>query len=130
MQPQNESPFVVRLVRRFAILGAAASLIAMSGCLVSGSSSEEVSGTYIGPETYAQVQPGVTKKDWITATMGKPTCQSKLDDGTEMWKWTYHRQRKGSGSVLFLVSGSSRSETTANTFVQFKDDVVVKAWQD
>lgn len=108
----------------------ATSLAVLPGCLVSGRSSTKVSGEYIGPATFNEIEPGVTSVNWINAVMGEPTSKACLDDGSEIWKWSYYRKHSSSGGVFLLVGGSSKEETTGATFVQIKDGVVVKAWRD
>ncbi len=121
---------LVRTLRFLPLAAGVLGMSVMSGCLVSGSSSDVTSGAYVGKETFGQIEPGKTRNDWVQATLGKPCSKSSLEDGTEMWKWTYQRKRSSSGGVFLLVGGSSKSETIANTFVQFEGDTVVKAWQD
>ena len=111
-----------------AVLGA--SLAVLPGCLVSGSSSTKVSGEYIGPSTFNEIEPGVTKVDWVQAVMGEPSSRACLDDGSEIWKWSYERKHSSAGGVFLLVGGSSKEETTGATFVQIRDGVVTKAWRD
>jgi hypothetical protein len=108
----------------------ASSLALLPGCLVSGSSNTKVTGEYIGPSTFNEIEPGVTKLDWVQAVMGEPTSRSCLDDGTQIWKWSYHRKHSSSGGVFLLVGGSSKEETMGATYIQLKDDVVIKAWRD
>jgi hypothetical protein len=107
-----------------------ASLAVLPGCLISGSSDTKVSGEYIGPATFHQIEPGVTTVDWVRAVMGEPTSRARLEDGSEIWKWSYERKHSSHGGVFLLVGGSSREETKGATFLQIKDGVVVKAWRD
>lgn len=108
----------------------AASAAVLPGCLVSGSSKETMSGTYIGPATFEQIEPGRTTEKWVRAALGEPTSKADLDDGSSLWKWTYRRDRASRGAVFLLFGSSSRRESSGATFVQLKDGVVVKAWQD
>jgi hypothetical protein len=108
----------------------AASLAVLPGCLVSGSSNTKVTGEYIGPSTFNEIEPGVTKLDWVQAVMGEPTSRACLDDGTEIWKWSYYRKHSSSGGVFLLVGGSNKEETVGATYVQMRDGVVIKAWRD
>lgn len=111
-------------------LPAALMVLGCAGCLVSHRSREETSGRYVGRATFAQIEPGSSKQDWVLATLGEPTSKCALDDGSTLWSWRYSKERKSSGAVFLVLGTSSSSETENATFVQFRDGVVVKAWQD
>ena len=125
-------PVPRRSMSRSLAVAAAASLVmvVLPGCLVSGSSDTKMSGTYIGPSTFGEIEPGETTVDWVRAVMGEPTSKACLEDGSEIWKWSYARQHRSSGGVFLLFGGSSRSEEQGATYVQMRDGVVVKAWRD
>lgn len=119
------------LARRLLMLSAAATIAAgLSGCLVSGHSNSSVSGAYVGPSTFAQVEPGVTTEEWVLATFGRPTERTRLSDDTEVLKWAYTRRKSGRGSVFLLYGGSDSSESVGAAFVQLQDGKVIKAWRD
>ncbi len=102
----------------------------LGGCLVSGSSKESMTGRYVGPATFEQIEPGVTTDKWVLGALGEPTTKADLDDGASLWKWSYKRDRSSSSSVFLLFGGSSRKESEGATFVQIRDGIVVKAWQE
>ena len=106
------------------------STFTLGGCLISSGSSDTVSGTYIGRETLAQMKPGETKEDFVVATLGQPSCKSALSDGSQLWKYNYSRTKRSGASVFVLLSAGSKEQTVATTFVELKDGVVTKAWQD
>lgn len=106
------------------------SLALLPGCLVSGHSNTTMSGAYVGPTTFSQVEPGVTTEEWVLAAFGKPTERTTLSDGTDLLKWSYSRTKRGSGSVFLLYGGSNSSESQGAAFVQVRDGLVVKAWRD
>lgn len=110
------------------VLGAAA-MLPMGGCLISSHNSEDFSGKYVSSMTYNQIEPGVTRADWIQATLGEPTSKSTLEDGSELWKWSYVKTKKSSGSLLFVFNGSDRKQTAGSVYAQIKDGVVVKTWR-
>lgn len=118
---------LVRVVSAGALIAAA---LPLSGCLVSGSSKETMTGTYVGPSTFSEIEPGVTTEKWVIAALGEPTSKSTLDDGTSLWKWSYRKDKSSSSAVFLVFGGSSRKEVEGATFVQLKDGIVVKAWQD
>lgn len=104
------------------------SLVA-TGCLITSSSTEHRSGSYVADSTFSQIEPGKTTAGWVDATLGKPTSVSRLDDGTEIWKYSYSETRDSSGAVFLIFGGSNSTETHHTAFVEIKDGVVRKAWR-
>ena len=102
----------------------------LAGCLVSGSSKETMTGEYVGKSTYSEIEPGVTTEKWILGVLGEPSSKTCLDDGSTLWKWAYKKDHSSSSAVFLIFGGSSRKESEGATFVQLKDGIVVKAWQD
>lgn len=100
-----------------------------AGCLITSNSSEHRSGNYVADSTFSQIEPGKTTAGWVDATLGKPTSISRLDDGTEIWKYTYSETHDSSGAVFLIFGGSNSTETQHNAFVEIKDGVVRKAWR-
>lgn len=102
----------------------------LAGCLVSGSSDQQISGSMVSKDVFSQVEPGKTTAKWVQAAFGEPDTRETLDDGTEVWRWAYTQHKQSGGSVLFLVHSSNKSVTKGSTVVEFKDGIVTKAWQD
>lgn len=118
--------------RRLALLLLAAALLLPlggGGCLVTSDSSERRSGNYVADATFNQIRPGQTTEGWVDATLGKPTSISRLDDGTEIWKYAYTERRDSSGAVFLIFGGSSSEERAHTAFVEIKDGIVRKAWR-
>ena len=65
----------------------------------------------------------------MQATLGDPSERSKLDDGTEIWKWNYTEHKSSSGHIFLLFDGSSTKETNQSAIIELKDGVVVKKWR-
>jgi hypothetical protein len=103
--------------------------LVLGGCLVSSNSSEHRSGSYVSDSTFNQIQPGKTTEGWVDATLGKPTSISRLDDGTEIWKYSYTEHRDSSGAVFLIFGGSNSTETNHTAFVEIHDGIVRKAWR-
>lgn len=100
------------------------------GCLISSRSNESFTGTKVSEATFGQIQPGVTNKQWVEATLGQPTKKSTLDDGGEVWKWSYAKVKQSSGAILFIFGGSSTTTTGGAAYIEFgPDGVVRKAWR-
>jgi outer membrane protein assembly factor BamE (lipoprotein component of BamABCDE complex) len=119
-----------RTTLTFATLALAAPLL--TGC-IAGSSSAKLSGTPVGTGTISQIEPGVTTKSWVLATLGEPSKKSNIDMGggvTEIWRYEWSRRRKSSGWVFPFVVGSSSAEASGTAFVEFDGDIVQRAWRD
>ena len=101
----------------------------LSGCLISSSSNESYTGTYVSESTFGQIEPGKTTKQWVLGTLGEPTEKTCLEDGGELWKWSYSKTKSSSGAILFVFGGSSTSQTGGAAYVQMKDGIVTRAWR-
>jgi outer membrane protein assembly factor BamE (lipoprotein component of BamABCDE complex) len=105
-------------------------LISLAGCLVTSNSKTTTSGNYVPEQTFERIEPGKTTASWVQATLGEPTCKTKVDASTaEIWKWNYTETKNGSGTVLFLFAGSSKDEKTRAAYIEIKDGVVTKKWR-
>lgn len=111
-------------------LGALTLALPLGGCIVGGSSSTSITGTFVGRETLATIEPGATTREYVLATLGEPTSKRTLSNGEELWRWDYRRVKKSSGYVLVVFGGSSREEVAATTFVHLQGDLVKRVWQD
>ncbi|MFO0375909.1 MAG: outer membrane protein assembly factor BamE [bacterium] len=102
----------------------------VGGCIVGGSSSTSITGTFVGRETLATIEPGTSTREYVLATLGEPTSKRTLSGGEELWRWDYRRVKMSSGYVLVVFGGSSREEVAATTFVHLQGDRVKRVWQD
>jgi outer membrane protein assembly factor BamE (lipoprotein component of BamABCDE complex) len=129
MISNSRSVFASRRCQRTA--AALASLVALElgSCVINTGSHREISGRYIGDQTFEQISPG-KNKEFVLAVLGEPSSKTPLSDGTEIWKWVYKQKNKSSGSFLFVFNGDSTTETETATFVQFKNEVVSQSWRD
>ena len=110
-------------------LALAALLLLLPGCIVNADSHVHRSGRVVGPQTVAQIVPG-KRKDFVVALLGEPTSTTPLAGGTEIWKWEFSEKRVRSGSLLFVFDSDETTERNGATYVEFENDVVLKAWQD
>src|SRR5688572_3706591 len=110
-------------------LGFGAVLVALSGCLVAGSSTEHRTGKYVAESTFGQIEPGKTTAAWVQATLGEPDCKTKADGGTEVWQWRYTEHRENNTAVFLIFAGSNEKETAGTAFVEFRDGVVTNKWR-
>ena len=110
------------------VLGALAVSV-LPGCLINTHNSTTVSGRDVSPSTMAQIEPGVTKEEFVMATLGPPTTRTVLEDGSEVWKYEYRKKTQSSGRVFLLFNGDNYSEKDGAVFVILKDGVVQKTWR-
>lgn len=101
----------------------------LGGCLVNSSSTETRTGNYVPESTFSRLEPGRTTASFVEATLGAPDSRTKIDDGSEIWRWTYTERSESSGSVFLIFGGSNERKVDRSAFVQIKDGVVVKAWR-
>ena len=111
------------------LLLALAPALLLPGCLIGRNSKTEVHGTYVGPETIAQIEPGKSAS-YVVALLGEPSSKTRLDDGGELWKWSYVERKESRGSVLFIFGSNSKHETHNTAFVEFANGAVKRAWRD
>lgn len=116
------------LVYAFALLVV---MVSATGCISSGSVSE-YEGPSIGDRTLSQIEPTVTSQAWVLAVLGEPTERTTINDSTgpvEIWKWTRRRLVTTKGKTI-VVSSTSKSEEIRTVYVEFKDQIVTRAWRD
>jgi len=104
--------------------------LAASSCVIIRSNSGvNRTGEYVSPETFDQVKPGVSS-EYVVAILGAPTTKATLENGTEIWKWRYTEVEESNGGILLVISSKKSTDTVHNSFVEFEDGVVVRAWRD
>lgn len=121
---------ILHRARRVLILSlmALAGLLA-GGCLISSHSSQTRSGNYVSDETLKQIEPGKTTASWVRATLGQPSRVEKLEDGTELWRYTYTERKDSSGAVFLVFAGDDKKEISGTVFVEVKNGVVTRTWR-
>jgi hypothetical protein len=100
------------------------------GCLVHSESRSSISGHYVSSAAFSEIKPGHTTGEWVRATLGEPPSRSRLQDGAEIWKWSYTETRDGEGRIFLLFSGTDHTTTESSAFVEVKDGVVTNKWRD
>lgn len=101
---------------------------ALSGCLISSSSSNRGEGTRIKEHTLKQFEPGTTTKEWTLAVLGSPNKHEALDDGREILRYEYSRKVHSDTTVFLLFSGSSNKTEKQTVYFEFKDQVLSRYW--
>jgi outer membrane protein assembly factor BamE (lipoprotein component of BamABCDE complex) len=102
----------------------------LTGCIAGGASRDTVTGRFVGAETLSNIEPGTTTKSWVVGALGEPSTKTVLPDGLELWTWNFSRTKRGTGWVLFIFSTTNERETSSRAFVEFRHDVVTRAWRE
>ncbi len=108
----------------------ASTALLSTGCVVSGHSSNKVTGSYVGASTFQKIEEGVTTEEWVLAALGVPTSEATLEDGTKLWKWSYEERRKSRGALLFVFGGSSDHVSQGGVYAELRDGIVQRTWRD
>lgn len=101
----------------------------LGACIINVDSHEERHGRMVGPTTLEQIEPG-KNQDYVLALLGEPTSRAHADGGTEIWKWEYSVRKTREGTLLFVFADESSTTAKGATYVELKDGVVVRRWQD
>jgi outer membrane protein assembly factor BamE (lipoprotein component of BamABCDE complex) len=100
------------------------------GCLFGAASKTTQSGNVVAANTFSQIEPGKTTSAFVKGTLGTPDSQTKLDDGTEIWRWSYTERTQDSGFVFLIFGGTNEKVLKKSAYVQVKDGLVIKAWRE
>lgn len=120
-----------RLSPRLSCLGLALFVLAgASGCMVMNESNDRADGQRIQADTLRQFEPGTTTKAWTLAVLGKPTQTESLEDGTEILKYVYTRNKEEETVVFILFAGSTNRREHQTTYFEFKEGILVRFWSE
>ncbi len=89
-------------------------------------------GTFVSKELAERIEVNRTRTDWLLAVIGEPNAAAALDDGTEIWKWSY-RPTEQTSSVVSVFGGGSKDEPRlqpVTTYVRLRNGVVIERWRD
>ncbi|RMH04728.1 MAG: outer membrane protein assembly factor BamE [Planctomycetota bacterium] len=118
------------MARPLALAFLAAGALAAPACVIAADSSSSISGTYVSQTTLDQIEPG-KDREYVRALLGEPDITTRLDDGSEIWKWHYVEKKRSHGHLIFVFDSDSNREIRHTAFVEFgPDGKVVKAWRD
>ena len=114
---------------RYALAALSLCLSLLSGCLVAHSSDQHISGNYVPDTTFDRIEAGKTTAAWVKATLGEPSSKDKVDENSEVWKYSYTEKKESSGAVFLIFGGSDTSEKQRAAYVEMKDGVVKNKWR-
>jgi hypothetical protein len=101
----------------------------VGGCLVSHHQNETRTGRWVPENTFNEIKPGETSAAWVRATLGEPSEKNRIDDHSEIWKWSYSQVTSKDGYVFLIFAGSNRTETPGAAYIEVKDGIVVRKWR-
>lgn len=113
-------------------LAVALCIFCLTGCLITSSKQVKETGTPVSSTTLRQVEPGVTTKDWLLATLGPPTSRKCVEDqgNVEILAYQHEVVKTSRGKVFLLFSGSSNTVEAQKTFFEVTDGVVTRYWTE
>lgn len=112
-----------------AIVAVLASTLLPACFVIHADSHLRTTGRAVSAETLSRIEPG-RDREFVLALIGEPTSRTALEGGVEIWKWVYEEKRTRSSGLLLVVDSDETTERTGTTYVELRDGVVVKAWQD
>ena len=118
---------MTRPSRSLPLLALAALLL--PACLVSSDTSVEHRGQYVGPETLDKIEEGRSQA-YVLALLGEPSERTALENGVELWRWSYSQVKRSETGVIFVLGSKRSTEEQGAVYVEFDDGVVVDAWRD
>jgi outer membrane protein assembly factor BamE (lipoprotein component of BamABCDE complex) len=104
-------------------------MLLTTGCLVSSTSNQSVTGNYVPENTFDRIKPGETTSSWVKATLGEPSTKEKADEATEVWKYSYTEVKEGSGAIFLIFGGTDKKERQRSAYVEFRDGIVKSKWR-
>ena len=104
--------------------------LTMTGCLAGHHTSTSIHGAYVQPSDLSRVKKHASTTEDVLQMLGEPTERTTNDDGTETWTWNWTRKESGSGHLLFIFSGSSKTEIDESAHVTFEYGVAINKWRD
>jgi len=114
-------------------LAACVAVAAPLGGCISSSATSRYEGPSIGDRTLSQIEPGETTKAWVLGVLGEPTEQAVIESDeparVEVWKWTRRKITTTKGRAV-VTGSTSRTESVQTVYVEFRGDVVSRAWRD
>ncbi len=108
-----------------------AGILPLAGCIVySNDSRYGDKGKAPTERTLDQIQTGTTTRDWVLATLGEPSRQSKSEGGTEVLEYQYSRKKDNQFVFFPFVFIDDEGEEKQTLYFELEDGVVTKFWKE
>lgn len=119
----------------------AAGMLFLSGCLINGSSQENLTGIRISQSSLSQIEVGTTTSEWVEAAFGHPTSRQVVTRNdavnkdvpqhmVEIWRYEWSRSVSSSGEVFLLLSSYNSKVDSTTVFLEFTDGIVTRYWTE
>lgn len=104
----------------------------LSGCMMShGSHTTNSSSAYSeSMGSLKSIEPGVTKKEWVIDTFGRPDREKQYPDGEELLVYENNKHTTKHFSLFLIFSSNTTEDTKENLSFKIKNGVVEKYWID
>jgi outer membrane protein assembly factor BamE (lipoprotein component of BamABCDE complex) len=108
-----------------------ASILPVTGCVVYRNDVKYGDkGKAPTAQTLDQIQAGTTTKDWVLATLGEPSRQSTIQEGTEVLEYQYSRKKDNQFVVCPFVFINDEGEDKQTLYFEIANGVVTKFWRE
>lgn len=120
---------------RTRVLGGGLALLAalaLCGCLVVNRSESTVraGGSEIGAATLGQIEPGKTTRNWLVATLGRPTEVNTVSENEEVLRYESRTVQERRLHILLLYGGDHEVERVENVYFEIENGIVMNYWRD
>ena len=98
----------------------------LSGCMINHRShlSDSSYNHPISRLLLDSIEPGVTTKDWVIDTFGKPDREKNLQDGEEILIYENTRHKSSDFSLFLLIDSHSSEDIKEVLSFKIKDGIV------
>ncbi|MHC4666233.1 MAG: hypothetical protein ACYS9T_09810 [Planctomycetota bacterium] len=87
-------------------------------------------GPAVSNKTLRQVKPDQATKAWVLATLGEPSSNRTLADGTEVLKYEYTKKIDSNFSIWPVLDLHDKKTEHKRVYFEIKDGVVKTYWRD
>ena len=100
-------------------------LVILSGCAQNCGAFEDIEGSPFYSKPFESLIEGKTTKREVIKAMGEPALALTWNDGSEIIKYRWVRERVSTKETFGLVTDTSVERAQENLFFQFKDGFLV-----
>ncbi len=100
-------------------------LFFLSGCARNCGAFEDIDGSPFYSKPVESLIEGKTTKKEVIEAMGEPALALTWNDGSEILKYRWIRERVSTQETFGFVTGTSVQRAQQNLFFQFKDGILV-----